>query len=527
MLAALTGGLRAEDAPGVHTASLLTSYAAYVNGQIDRMSAIHRQVEGFNLLLLEYQSGTAGIPRFKEPVSPEEMRFFKENGEKLRGQMAGLTQVEGNVFVEQFDQLQRIWDRMAQICRDLESFTNSGAGFDEARSSACYERIRALSVLFEDYSTLKARLYFALKHPVGQQAAVGSAVYEEAVSALAALVASGESLHQVARSGHDLTRAQQRLHTEIGKAETTYERVRLPITREYAAGVGMMTAYQGVLGRAKALNGAATASRAGEELPEAYLAFGKAYHDANLQFWPLLYQAGTGMVHQFNLFSESQRNLIAPLLASPPWLKPLMPEPKMAALSSADAESNAAAEAQRPNHLILLFDNSGSMQSPEKLALFQQTFRQLMKVLPERDRLSVVTFGGDARLLISATSPTDHQSALRKVGQLTCSGNSPILEGIDYAYLEARTPQYPDENKRIVMITDGGFAIPPELPAQVEEKAGQRISLSIFYVGKDDQHARRRLSRLAEIGKGTYSHLRSPEQLTSRFYPQPGEQQQP
>ncbi len=526
MLAALSGSLRADVAPGLE-ASLLTGYIAHINGQIDQLAAVHREVERFNRLLLAYRPGATATPRFGHPVSREQMRFFEENGERLREQMGALTQSEGSAFVAQFDQMQQLWNRMIHACRDLESLTKSSAGFDAARSGACYEQIRALAVLFEDYTTLKARLYFAMKHPSGQQGGAGSAAYEEAVSALTALVSSGESLYQVARSGQDLARAQSRLRTEIGKAETTYERLRLPITREQAAGAAMMAAYFGVLVQAQALDAAAAASRQGGELPEAYLTFGKAYHDVNLRFWPLLYEAETGMIHRFNLFSEPQRSLTPPLLASLPWLKPLMPEPQMAALPPADAESDAAAEAQRPNHLILLFDNSGSMHTPEKLALFKQTFRQLLQTLPERDRLSLVTFGGDARLLISATSPTDHQTALRKVGQLTCSGNSPILEGIDYAYLEARTPQYPDENKRIVMITDGGFDISPELPAQIAERTGQRISLSVFYVGKNDEHSRRRLSKLAEIGKGTYGHLRSPEQLISGFYPQSGQQVQP
>lgn len=525
----LPGRLWADRRADVSTPLVL--YADYVNQQMGQMAVIHTQVQLFNQDLNRYQATfvaetSAGQQqaissvtlRFSNPLSTENIRFFEVSGAALRGQLSA-SQQNGqgdtpSTILQQFDQLEQAWGRIVGICRELERHSTNGSQPDLHDLPSCYERIQEIAVLFEDYGILKERLYFALKHPTGAaNNAVADDPYKQAEFALSNLIESSRYLLHVARAGTDLTRAHQRLEASISQASATYQQVQTALTRTYPEGAQMMNAYLKTVAAAKQLSAAATAGKDAEP-PAAYNELGKAYYDCNTRFWPLLYQTGTGMIAHFNLFSESQRNRTSPMLLEVKWIKPLVVDlPPVQAVLPAVA-------AQTPNHLILLFDNSGSMNSPEKLSLFQQATRRLIEAMPAQDRLSVVTFSGESRLLITADAEADRKTSLAKVNQLTCKGESPVLEGLDIAYLEALTPQYPNENKRIVMITDGGFAIPAEMPGRIEERSYQQISLSIYYVGKDDQHSRRRLSKLAAIGKGSYERLLHPEQLIARFYPQ-------
>ena len=66
------------------------------------------------------------------------------------------------------------------------------------------------------------------------------------------------------------------------------------------------------------------------------------------------------------------------------------------------------ATAQRPpSNLVFLVDVSGSMNSPDRLPLVQQSLRMLTERLTENDRVSLVTYAGSTAVVLPSTNGQD------------------------------------------------------------------------------------------------------------------------
>ena len=73
-------------------------------------------------------------------------------------------------------------------------------------------------------------------------------------------------------------------------------------------------------------------------------------------------------------------------------------------LQNRQAELDEAQLDQRPPvNVVLLIDVSGSMNSPDKLPLLKQGFQQLIQQLGEQDRVTIVTYAGQAGVALAPT----------------------------------------------------------------------------------------------------------------------------
>ncbi len=496
------------------TASPLILYTDYVNQQIDRMSTIHERMSRFNREMNRYiqtfpvdepgrialEAKKGGLS-FVNPFSAEEQAFFDASAETIQLQLQQGGQANS---MQKFQQLQTIWTRLQRVCGELETYVESRAYQGSATCSEAESLLRETAVLFEDYAVVKDRLYFELDHLNG-----GSGQNRGLASTTPGM--SGLwSLNQVISASKAVLQASR--SSRLSREELTD----LEVAIEGAeAQKPSHPAYSHLLARAKIMLERGNIGLKNPTVPQAFQDQGKEWFQYNIQFWPLLYEEGTGMVHYVNVYAASLSDNIPPQMVDLKWFKPVfMP------IRLSGGEEQEAEPVRAPKHLIVLVDNSGSMNQPEKLGLFKAAFSKLVETMPSKDRVSVVSFSGNARLLLPATNAAEPAKAIEAVNQLICGGDSEPIEGLNLAYLEAMTAERPNESKQILMITDGGFPISGTMPARVEEKSYHQISLSIYYVGKDDSHSRRRLSKLAAIGKGEYGILKRPGQLLSWVYPQ-------
>lgn len=496
------------------TDSPLILYTDYVNQQIDRMSTIHERMSRFNREMNHYiqtfpvdQPGRMALETkkgglaFINPFSAEEQAFFDASAEAIQLQ---LQQGGQSNLIQKFQQLQTIWTRLQKICGELETYVESRAYQGSATCSEAESLLRETAVLFEDYAVVKDRLYFELDHlkgGSGQSRGMKSATPRmSALWSLNQVISASKAVLQASRSSR-LSRK------ELTDLEATIEGAEAQKPDH--------PAYSRLLARAKSMLERGNLGLKNPTVPQAFRDQGKEWYQYNIQFWPFLYEKGTGMVHHVNVYAASLKVNIPPQMVDLKWFKPVFMPIRLP--GSEDPESEPV---RTPKHLIVLVDNSGSMNQPEKLELFKAAFSKLVETMPSQDRVSIVSFSGNARLLLPATNAADRANAIEAANQFICGGESEPIEGLNLAYLEAMTAERPNESKQIIMITDGGFRISGAMPARVEEKSYHQISLSIYYVGKDDSHSRRRLSKLADIGKGEYGVLKRPDQLLSWIYPQ-------
>ena len=165
-----------------------------------------------------------------------------------------------------------------------------------------------------------------------------------------------------------------------------------------------------------------------------------------------------------------------------------------------------------PLNLVFLIDVSGSMFSEDKLPLVQKSFSMLTENLTEDDRISIVTYAGEDKVVLKGTSGQDKDRILEAINSLEAGGSTYGEAGINRAYELAEKYFIKNGNNRVILATDGdlnvGLSSEEELTELIEEKRESGVFLSVLGFGtgniKDN-----RMEALADHGNGNYSYIDS------------------
>lgn len=165
-----------------------------------------------------------------------------------------------------------------------------------------------------------------------------------------------------------------------------------------------------------------------------------------------------------------------------------------------------------PMNLVFLIDVSGSMMNQNKLPLVQQAFAMLAENLDKNDRISIVTYAGEEKVVLEGESGDNYTEITDALNSLEAGGSTAGEAGINRAYNIAEEYFIEGGNNRVILATDGdlnvGVSSAEELTALVEKKREGGVYLSVLGFGtgnlKDD-----RLEALADNGNGNYSYIDS------------------
>ena len=168
-----------------------------------------------------------------------------------------------------------------------------------------------------------------------------------------------------------------------------------------------------------------------------------------------------------------------------------------------------------PMNLVFLIDVSGSMMSDDKRPLVQQAFSMLAENLGDEDRISIVTYAGEEKVVLEGAKGSDSDKIINALNELEAGGSTAGEAGINKAYKLAEENYIEGGNNRVILATDGdlnvGVSSAEELTSLVEQKRETGIALSVLGFGtgnlKDD-----RLEALADNGNGNYSYIDSLEE---------------
>ncbi|MDR3459880.1 MAG: von Willebrand factor type A domain-containing protein [Verrucomicrobiae bacterium] len=176
--------------------------------------------------------------------------------------------------------------------------------------------------------------------------------------------------------------------------------------------------------------------------------------------------------------------------------------------------------AGRALNLVLLLDNSGSMERADRVAIIREALRVLAGQLQPSDTVSVVTFARTARLWADGVAGDKAGATLSQVGDITPEGGTNLEEAMRLAYETARRHYLANGLNRVVLLTDGaanlGNIDPAVLKQKVEAQRKQGIALDCFgigFEGYDDDL----LEQLSRNGDGRYAFINSPEEAGSEF----------
>ncbi len=163
-----------------------------------------------------------------------------------------------------------------------------------------------------------------------------------------------------------------------------------------------------------------------------------------------------------------------------------------------------------PSNLVFLLDVSGSMGDPDKLPLLQESFAKLTDNLTEKDRISIVTYASEDKVVLQGARGDEKKKIKKALNKLKASGGTNGSQGIERAYELAEEYFIEGGNNRIILATDGdlniGMTSEEELEELISEKKESGIFLSVLGFGtgniKDNK-----MEILADKGNGNYAYI--------------------
>ena len=162
------------------------------------------------------------------------------------------------------------------------------------------------------------------------------------------------------------------------------------------------------------------------------------------------------------------------------------------------------------SNLVFLIDVSGSMQSPDKLLLVQQSMKLLTDQLREQDNVAIVVYAGNAGLVLPSTSGANKIIIKNAIDALQAGGSTAGGEGIKLAYKTASSHFKKNGNNRVILCTDGDFNVgassDDELERMIEKQRESGIFLTVMGFGSGN-YQDAKMQKLADKGNGNHDYI--------------------
>jgi len=163
-----------------------------------------------------------------------------------------------------------------------------------------------------------------------------------------------------------------------------------------------------------------------------------------------------------------------------------------------------------PSNLTFLLDVSGSMADANKLPLLKTTLMMFVAELTENDRVSIVTYAGEAGLRLPPTRGHEKEKIMAAIDSLSAGGSTHGSAGIQLAYEQAAQYFLKDGTNRVILATDGdlnvGITSDDALVQLIKEKAASGTFLTVLGFGTGNLKDGK-LEKLADNGNGVYAYI--------------------
>lgn len=168
------------------------------------------------------------------------------------------------------------------------------------------------------------------------------------------------------------------------------------------------------------------------------------------------------------------------------------------------------AKNRRPVVMTFVVDVSGSMDQENRLGLVKESLSLLLGQLTSKDRIGLVIYGDEARLVLEPTN--DREAARKAIESLAPQGSTNAEAGLQLAYDVAGRNFRMDSSNRILLCSDGvanvGRTGPQSILGRIGREARRGIELSTlgFGMGNYNDHL---MEQLADKGDGRYAYIDS------------------
>jgi len=161
-----------------------------------------------------------------------------------------------------------------------------------------------------------------------------------------------------------------------------------------------------------------------------------------------------------------------------------------------------SAENFKPINVVFVLDVSSSMQQGDRIELMKYSMLQLMDMLRPSDKLGIVTFSSQSRVVLAPTACSDITSIQKEIENLKASGLTAGGEGIKLGYKEALKSFIPGGTNQIIVITDGAFnRNSDDYKKYVKKYKKKGINMSVVGI-KIKEVDQVKMTEAAEVGGG-------------------------
>ena len=161
--------------------------------------------------------------------------------------------------------------------------------------------------------------------------------------------------------------------------------------------------------------------------------------------------------------------------------------------------------------LTFVIDVSGSMEMENRLGLVKKALRLLVKQLRPADKISIVVYGTNARVVLPHTSIVNREHILEKIDTLCPEGVTNVEDGIHKGYELARKNAESDCINRVILCSDGvaneGVTSPKVLLKEIRnyvDDDGIFLTTVGFGMGNYNDTL---MEELAKKGNGNYAYV--------------------
>ena len=167
-------------------------------------------------------------------------------------------------------------------------------------------------------------------------------------------------------------------------------------------------------------------------------------------------------------------------------------------------------EERKDASLTFVIDVSGSMDMDNRLGLVKRSLELLVEQLRSRDRVSIVVYGSEARVVLEPTSGSDKGRILEAIYSLQPEGATNAEAGIRLGYQMAMHGYNPEGINRVILCSDGvanvGETGPDAILEEVRHYVEEGVTLTTVGFGMDNYNDVL-MEQLADNGDGFYAYV--------------------
>ncbi|MBI5958004.1 MAG: von Willebrand factor type A domain-containing protein [Chloroflexi bacterium] len=167
-------------------------------------------------------------------------------------------------------------------------------------------------------------------------------------------------------------------------------------------------------------------------------------------------------------------------------------------------------EDRTPALLIFVIDVSGSMDMDNRLGLVKQALALLVDELRPDDRVGIVVYTTNSRVVLEPTSARDADTIMSAINALVPEGSTNVADGLRLGYDMAMEYKRDGEITRLIVCSDGVANVdvtgPDEILALVKDQVEQGITLSTIGFGMGNYNDVL-MEQLANDGNGNYYYV--------------------